>query len=92
MYHALPVVKWKFAMMYCNDIVLLSSFAAERIYQLKHVLPSLRYVEVTLKLKKCKFFTERIHYQSHAVCKGREELASHTTDDVNALKAFQNVT
>lgn len=58
----LSSVKWQFALVYLHDIVKLSKSRDEHINHLQQVLTQLTDGEVTLKLKKCGFFTNPIIY------------------------------
>lgn len=56
----LASVKQKFALVYIENIVILSKTLQKLIAYTKIVLTYLKEAYVTLKLKKCVFFTNRI--------------------------------
>lgn len=79
-------VRWQFALVYLDVIVVFSKSSADHIKQVRRV--SLLFYEavVTLKPKRCKFFAETIDYLYHVNPNGRLKPARHTTDDVAKLE------
>lgn len=51
--------------MYFDDIIVLSNSGEDHTRHLDEVLTSLRSAGVSLKLKKCNFFTKTIKYLGH---------------------------
>lgn len=82
----LSTVKWQFALVYLDDIVVFSRTPVEHIDHVRHVLTLLHDDGVILKLKKCRFFTDTIDYLSHVIRPRRSEIASHTTDAIRGLQ------
>lgn len=58
-------VEWQLALLYLDGIVIFSRFSCEHIEHLKRALSLLRDKGVTLKLKKCNFFSDKIEYFFH---------------------------
>lgn len=82
----LMTVKWQFALVYLEDIVTFSTTPRQHIEHTKKVLGLLSKAGVSLKLKKCRFFTTTIDYLGHVIRPGRLEIASHTGDAIRGLK------
>lgn len=55
-------VTWQFALIYLDDIVVISKSLSEHIEFFRHDLTLLLDRNVTLKLKRCKFFFNTIDY------------------------------
>lgn len=81
----------KFLLFYLNDTVLFSKSADEHINYVQF-LPLQNESRVTLKLKKSKFFTNRIHFLGHDTTPGHLKVSSHTTDAICSLQAPSNIT
>lgn len=80
------IVKWQFAPVYLNDIVIFSMTPEQHLGHVREI-PSLFYnAGATLKLKKCHFFTNTIDDLGHVISSKRLILASHTKDDSRKLK------
>lgn len=72
----------QFGPVHFDEIVVLSKSPADHIEKVWCVLGLLYEASVTLKLKKYKFFAERIDYLGFVIRPGRFELAERTTDGV----------
>lgn len=88
----LSTIRWQFALVYLDDIVVFSKNPYEHIDHVKQVLTLLHDagVGVTLKLEKCDFFKNRINYLRHVIRPGRLEVSAHTIDAVRHLKPQRN--
>lgn len=82
----LSTVKWQIALVYLDDIVVFSRTPEKHIYHVQHVLTLLNNARATLKLKKCKFFTDTIDYLGHVIRPRRLEIASHKTDTIRGFQ------
>lgn len=89
---SLSRVKWQFTLFYLDDIVVFSRLPNERIDQVRQVLTLLRNAGVTLKLRKCEFFTNSIDFLGHVIRPGQLEVSSHTVDVIRDLKPPTNFT
>lgn len=58
----LAALKWQFTIVYLDDIVLYTRPVKENAGSVRGVLKLLNVASVTLRLEKCRFFTETIAY------------------------------
>jgi Reverse transcriptase (RNA-dependent DNA polymerase) len=58
-------VKWKYALVYLDDVIIYSKSIEEHFEQLDYVLSILRNAGGTLKLSKCHFFQSSVNYLGH---------------------------
>lgn len=82
----LSSVKFKSALMYLDDIVLLSKTVKDHIVHLQQVLTLLSDKGLTCKLTKCSFLADRMDYPGHLIHPGRLEIAGQTTTGLKELK------
>lgn len=87
----LTKVKWKFALAYLDDVIIFSCMPEEHTYHVQKVLKVLYDAGVTLKLKKCEFFTIRIDYPAHVIRPGHLEVSTRTIDAIRRLKYLPTV-
>lgn len=85
-------VRWQYALVYLNDIVILSKAPQEHIVHVRKVLKLLRIAEVTLRLKECRFTFKTIDYLVHVICARSLGASSPTTDPIGRLNTPNNVT
>lgn len=88
----LTSVKWQFALVHFNDIVIFSKTPGKHIDHDKQEIALLERVEVTLELKKCFFFTDTIDILEHIIRPRRLELAAHNADVIRNIKETRNIT
>ena len=88
----LAQVRWQYSLVYLDDIVVFSKTGEEHIDHVRSVLSLLADAGVTLKLKKCFFFTDKIDYLGHVIRPGKLQIAEHTTDAIRQLQAPTNLT
>lgn len=84
--------KKQFGLVYLQDTVICSSPPTEQIAFMHKVLMLLKNSEVTLKRKKCRFFTKTVNFLTDIIPTGRLEIASHTKDAIYGLKIPTNLT
>lgn len=77
--------------MYLDGIVVFLRSPRYYTNHSRHVLPLLRDVGVTLKLKKCSYYTGTTDYLGHVICLQCLEIATHTTDTIRGLKRPTNI-
>ena len=73
-------VKWKTCLVYLDDVII---FSPDRKSHLKHVddaLYLLRKAGLSLKLRKCRFFSEMVDYLGHVIRPGRLGVAEKNTE------------
>lgn len=86
------LVKWQLIFVYPNNVVLFSRSPSNHINLIKQVLSLFQDARVTLKLKKCSFFTEITDYLGHVAHLRGLEIATHTTAAIKEQKPPTNVT
>ena len=89
---ALQRFKWKSCIVYLDDVVVFSSSIKDHILHVDEILSVLREVGVSLKFKKCEFFTDCIKYLGHIIRPGRLEIDSASTLALKKAKPPINVT
>lgn len=72
--------KWTCAIIYQDDIVVLSKEVIEHMGHHWKVLMLLESFGISLKLKKWKSFTKKFNYLGNIICPGKQKFAGHTTD------------
>lgn len=92
MHFILLMVKWLYAVVYLDEIFILSCSTSEHIAQLRQVLNLLRNSEVTLKLMRCSFFTNTMSYLGHVTRPRWLKIVFYNTDGIKGLKTRTNIT
>lgn len=88
----LPPVKWQYALVNLDNLIVFSRSPGERIEQKCQVLILLRNTGVILKMKKCEFFISTIHLVGHVIQARRTEISSQTTDAFQKMNRLTNIT
>lgn len=83
----LSSVKWQFSLVSPDDIFILSESHEHHKDHHRTVLTLLKNMGAVLKIKKCRFFAETIHYMGHRTRQRRREIAAHATDAIRGLRA-----
>lgn len=81
----LSSVKRQLAPIYPDDIVVVSRSPLEDINDSRLVLSDYKEAGVTLKLRKCPFFTSKICHFRNVNRSGRLEVTKHTADNIRSL-------
>ena len=84
--------KWRMCLIYLDDIVVFSKSIDDHIRQVDEVLQALRSAGVSLKFKKCKFFSTSINYLGHIIRPGRMEINQALTKSIREARPPENVT
>ena len=71
----ITTVKWQFALVYLDDIIVFSSSFVQHKDHLSTVLALLEGAAVTLRLSKSKLFHTEVHYLGHVINPGVLEIA-----------------
>lgn len=82
----LPSVKWRYALVYSDDVVIFSRSPEKHLQHVEFVLQLMQKAGMTSKIKKCVFFSDAIDYREHVVTLGRLHIATETTDSARRLK------
>lgn len=88
----LSSLRWQYALVYFDDIVVNSEISQERMRRVREVLTLLCDAGVTLSPKNCKFFTDTIDYLRHVIRPRRFETSFPTTNAIRGLKTLTNLT
>ncbi len=88
----LASVKWRYAIVYLDDIIVFSNTVEENLEHLTTVLTLLRNNGITLKLKKCASLQRRVDYLRHVVSPGELHVASKTVDAVRKFAVPHDIT
>ena len=67
----LAAYKWQTCLVYLDDIVIFSRDIESHFRHVEEVLMALQRANITLKLRKCDFFTEKIRYLGHIIEPGK---------------------
>ena len=81
----LASVKWQTAIVYLDDVIVFSTDIGQHVHQVDRVLRLMSEAGMTLKLKKCFFFCDKIDYLGHVISPGKLEVASKTTEAIKGL-------
>lgn len=63
----LATVKWQYALVYLEDVIILSDNVQKHLKHVYVVLRRFSNAGVTLKLKKCFLFTDTVDYLRHLI-------------------------
>ena len=71
--------KWRSCLVYLEDIIIFSKSVEEHFQHVKDILTTFKGAVISLKLKKCSFFTNTVKYLGHIIHPGTLEVdATHT--------------
>jgi RNase H-like domain found in reverse transcriptase/Reverse transcriptase (RNA-dependent DNA polymerase) len=73
------VVKWKTCLVYLDDVIVFSGSRSAHLARVAEVLTLLGNAGLSLKLKKCRFFSETVDYLGHVIRPGRLVVAEKNT-------------
>lgn len=82
----LSQVKWQYALVYHDDAIVFSKSLEQHLDHVSTVLSLLKYAGVSLKMKKCLFFTDQVYYLGHIIRLGKLQVAAKTTEAVEGLQ------
>lgn len=85
------LVKWQHAILYINDIIILSKVKEDCLKQVDKVLLLLNNAEMSIKLKKCFFSSMNIDYFGHLIALSRLQEAQKTTEATKLLQYPNNL-
>ena len=71
--------KWKSCLVYLDDVIIFSRDAESHFRHVEQVLNVLKDAGVSLKLKKCSFFADRVKYLGHVIRPGSLEIDETVT-------------
>lgn len=85
-------VKWQFALIYLNDIIVFLRSSRDHIEHVLRVLSLLWGAGVTLILKKCNCFTRTLDFLGHVIQPRRLKITTHPKDARKGLKPPSDIT
>lgn len=88
----LSIVKQQFAILYLKDIIIFWRSVEKYLDHVLTVLGLLLRAGVSLKLKKCFFFNDRIDYLIHVMQPDRIGISTKLTDIIRRLRTPASVT
>ena len=83
--------RWKTCLVYLDDIVIFSNNIDDHIRHVDEVLTTLGKAGISLRLRKCKFFTKTIKYLGHIVKPGTIEIDQAKTRTLQSLQPPRNI-
>lgn len=88
----LSKIKWQYALVYSDDVLLFSRTLRKHIKHAGTFSQLLKSSGVVLNLHKSTAFTNRIYYIGHIIQSGQRDVANHTADNIQKLKTQTTVT
>ncbi|CAN8063812.1 unnamed protein product [Agarophyton chilense] len=88
----LSKVKWTSALVYIHDVIIYSRSVEEHFAHVRTVLTLLAEAGVTLKLRKCVFFTRTVEYMGHIIGPVTLEVESSNIRAVQEVKLSRSQT
>ena len=79
-------------MIYLDDVIIFSKDVESHLKDMDEVLRLLHQAGVTLKLKKCSWFTKKFHYLGHDITPGKLAVAKAPTDSFAKATLPTNIT
>ena len=79
-------VKWQYALVYLDDVIIYSKTLREHFTHLRTILDLLQEAGVSLKLPKCHFFQASVDYLGHVIRPGKLEVSTRTCDAIKRAK------
>lgn len=83
----LSSVKWRFCLVYLDDIIVFSSTKEEHLRHLRSVFQLLREAGATLRLQKCDFFKKKVKYLGHEILPGKLKILPKNLEAIARAKA-----
>ena len=78
--------KWKTCLVYIDDVIIYSKTVEEHIHHVDEVLTALGKAGVTLKMKNCTSFSDKVEYLGHVIRPGRLEVDGTNTASLRNAK------
>ena len=88
----LSSVRWQFALVYLDDVIIFSRSVEEHFAHVRTVLSLLQKAGVTLRIDKCCFFSATVDYLGHVIHPRRLAVSKRTCDAVSAFKPPKTAT
>ena len=85
-------VRWQTCLIYLDDVIVFSKTKEQHVRDVDRVLTLLRQAGVTLKLKKCFWFQDRVDYLGHVITPGKLSVATQNTQAFGTMVFPQTLT
>ena len=85
-------VRWRFVLVYLDDIIIFSRGAEEHLSHLESVLKLLQEAGATLRIPKCHFFKEQVKYLGHILRPGKLAIYGRNLEAINKAMPPKNKT
>ena len=85
-------VRWQTCLVYLDDVIVFSRNVQEHLSHVNEILTLLRNAGVTLKLKKCDFFRNKVNYLGYVITPGKLSVATKNTEAFAKAKFPTNIT
>ena len=82
----LSTVKWRFCLVYLDDIIVFSASREDHLKHLRTVFQLLREAGATLRLRKCDFFKKKVKYLGHEILPGKLKILQKNLDAIARAK------
>lgn len=84
-------VKWQHALVYVEDVIILSKTPKDHLKNIDEGRVLLMEPEVTIKHKKSQFYSRDMHYLDHVIEPGKLQVARQTVEAIKAQKYRFNI-
>ena len=85
-------VRWQTCLIYLDDVIIFSKDIETHLKNVDEVLKLLHDAGVTLKLKKCSWFTKKVHYLGHDITPGKLAVAKAPAESFAKAVFPKNIT
>lgn len=75
-------MKWQHAIIYIDHFIIFWKTEEERLKHIQKILPLLKDAGITIKLKKCFFYSQTIDLLGHVIALGHLKVAQKTTQAI----------
>ena len=87
----LASVKWQYALVYLDDVIVYSKSIEEHFGHLDHVLQLMHDAGLTLKLNKCEFFRSSVDYLGQVISPGKLQVTQRAIEAIKKARHPLNV-
>ena len=78
--------KWKSCLVYIDDILIFSKTVEDHIRHVDEILTTLTEANITLKISKCRFFSDTVEYLGHLIKPGQLQIDDTNTKSLKEAK------
>ena len=88
----LAPAKWPFAIVYLDNIIIFSKTLEEHFEHIQVVMKLCQAAGLSLKLRKCFFFQNKVDYLGHVVSPGKLAVSTKTCEDIKGQRIPSSIT